>query len=127
MSEASQPSSGFGGLTPWDEFVDKHFPLPDGRKRGRRSRQKIARECGFHLIRIARHNFVDEQYEADRLREISQRDMLPRGPGRPRKQHSAAVDKSEKTRRARASKRDSDAAEAQTIVAASADDGSQKG
>jgi hypothetical protein len=125
MSEASRPSTGFGGLTPWDEFVDKHFPLPDGRKRGRRSRQKIARECGFHLIRIARHNFVDEQYEADRLRKIAQQDMLPRGPGRPRKQQTVGFRESGKTRRSRSPSRGSDAA-APEIVAARADGTSQK-
>jgi hypothetical protein len=112
---------GFGGLIHWDDFVDKYLPLSNGARRGKRSRQKIARAHGFQLIRLGWNSFVDEEFEAQRLREISQRDMLPRGPGRPRK-HLTAVGESKKIRRPRSPNRGSDAA--LPVIAASGDDGS---
>jgi len=78
-------SRGFGGLTPLDQFFDRCLLQRNGKPLGRRARQKYIRKYGIKVIWLGRSGFVDEQFEADRLREIAQRDMLPRGPGRPRK------------------------------------------
>ena len=85
----TQTGRGFGGLTPIDEFFDRCLSQRNGRPLGRRARQKYIRKYGIKIIWLGRSGFVDEQFEADRLREIAQRDMLPRGPGRPRKQKTA--------------------------------------
>ena len=80
----TQTGRGFGGLTPIDEFIDRCLPQRNGKPLGRRARQKIIKRCGIRVIRIGRNGFVEEEFEAQRLREIAQRDMLPRR-GRPRK------------------------------------------
>jgi len=85
LDDARPPAEGFGGFTPWPVFVDKHFPMPVGRRRSDRSRRDLARRYGFQLIRIGHHFFVDEKLEAERLREaLLARGREPRKPGRPR-------------------------------------------
>ena len=81
----TQTGRGFGGLTPIDEFIDRCLPQRNGKPLGRRARQSLVKRCGIRVIRLGRNGFVDEEFEAQRLRDIAQRDMQPRGPGRPRK------------------------------------------
>jgi len=78
---------GFGGLVPYyEEFVPDHFPLANGKPRGRRSAQKIAKEYNLPLIRVKKLTFIDPELAAQRLREVAMtpgREPLRRG--RPRK------------------------------------------
>jgi hypothetical protein len=75
-----------------DEFFDRCLPQRNGRPLGRRARQKYIRKYGIKVIWLGRSGFVDEQFEADRLRKIAQQSpgLLPRGPGRPPKAAKAA-------------------------------------
>jgi hypothetical protein len=78
---------GFAGLKPWNLFCDAHFPKPNGKPRSKRSRQDIAKRYGFTLVRIGNQNFVDEEFEGERLRRAlrgGEREP-PRRPGRPKK------------------------------------------
>ena len=83
---------GFGGLTPLDEFFERCLPKRNGKPLTRRARNVIIKKHGIRVIRLGNNAFVDEGFEAQRLRDIAQRDILPRGPGRPRKYGSGAAE-----------------------------------
>jgi hypothetical protein len=79
---------GFGGLIPYyEEFVPEHFPLPNGKARGKRSAQQIAKEFNLPLIRVKQLTFIDPVLAAQRLREVAMTPSreTPRRRGRPRK------------------------------------------
>src|SRR6516162_5271589 len=71
MSEAARPKidEGFGGLTRWEVFVDRHLRKKDGSAHSDRNARLLARKHGFGLIRIGQIDFIDEAKEARRLRD----------------------------------------------------------
>jgi len=86
MSEAARPKidEGFGGLTRWEVFVDRHLRKKDGSARSDRNARLLARKHGFGRIRIGQIDFIDEAKEARRLRDEVTSDRTPRRRGRPR-------------------------------------------
>jgi len=68
------------------------LPKRNGKPLTRRARNVIIKKHGIRVIRLGNNAFVDEGFEAQRLRDIAQRDILPRGPGRPRKYGSGAAE-----------------------------------
>lgn len=91
MSErnnAVPPPEGFGGMKPLGPFLDTYFPMPDGTPRSQRNQYDFARRYGIKVIRRGNTNYVDEELEAQRMRDSlhqAEAARVPRGPGRPRK------------------------------------------
>ena len=83
-------SEGFAGLEPLGPFMAKHFPLSNGKPRGKRSEQKLIKEFDIPVIRINKLRYVDPAMVAERLREIAmtQRRQTPQR-GRPKSKTAA--------------------------------------
>ena len=82
----------FGGLVSYfEDFMPRHFPLPDGTPRSKRSGERIAKRYNLPLIRVNKVTYIDPIMAAQRLREIAM--MPPRETprrGRPPKVREAA-------------------------------------
>jgi len=87
-SHTAPSAAGFGGLRPLGAFLEQYFPMTNGKPRSLRNQQDFVRRYGIRVIRRGYQAYVDEELEAERLRQ-SLRDAecarMPRGPGRPRK------------------------------------------
>lgn len=80
-------SEGFGGLVDYyNDFVPKHFPLPNGKPGCRRRAQKIAKRYNLKVIRVFQVALIDPIEAADTLRQqfAAQKRETPRR-GRPPK------------------------------------------
>jgi hypothetical protein len=74
---------GLPGLVPYYAWVDEHLPLPNGRKRSKRSAQVIAQRYNLPLVRLGLGAVIDTEKAAHQLREAQLTDRTPRGRGRP--------------------------------------------
>jgi hypothetical protein len=87
-SYTAPPAAGFGGLRPLAAFLNEFFPMKNGKPRSLRNQQDFVRRYGLRVIRRGYQAYVDEELEAQRLRDAlrnAETARRPRGPGRPRK------------------------------------------
>jgi hypothetical protein len=71
------------GLDPLYPWIEKVFPLPNGRKRSKRSAQDLAKRYNLPVVRVGWLTFVDPALAAERLRQAQLREQTLRGRGRP--------------------------------------------